>query len=280
MLSTTIYSLLSASTNSLLHGWTNKDNQIKQLIDSTKSTVLQSLYDNLNTPKAISSIIQLLEQTRIVIEQQPLSTLNIGLLEEIYTYSIQSLLNFGFTIDDLPYSHAQSATVSSKDPHQSMTIPLDELAQFRNTIRTSVLANPSSLDTKTILSECDKLRDHIHKQYNVLFIDGKDNMIWKYSQFEQSSPKEQNSKEKDIAKELNMKQKMKERVKELEEKSKINPKDMFKLTDLYSKFDENGIPTHYKNGEEIKKSQLKKLRKEYEKQTKLYNNHLAKQSQK
>ena len=36
MLSTTIYSLLSASTNSLLHGWTNKDNQIKQLIDSTK----------------------------------------------------------------------------------------------------------------------------------------------------------------------------------------------------------------------------------------------------
>ena len=37
-------------------------------------------------------------------------------------------------------------------------------------------------------------------------------MLWKYSQFEQSSPKEQNSKEKDIAKELNMKQKMKERV--------------------------------------------------------------------
>lgn len=37
-------------------------------------------------------------------------------------------------------------------------------------------------------------------------------MLWKYSQFEQSSPKEHNSKEKDIAKELNMKQKMKERV--------------------------------------------------------------------
>ncbi len=40
--------------------------------------------------------------------------------------------------------------------------------------------------------------------------------------------------------------------------------------DLYSKYDDKGIPTHYKDGEELKKSAKKKLEKEYQKQEKLY----------
>jgi len=51
----------------------------------------------------------------------------------------------------------------------------------------------------------------------------------------------------------------------------ISPLDMFKsLTQLYSKFDENGIPTHDAAGEELSKSSVKKLKKEWEKQKALY----------
>jgi hypothetical protein len=51
----------------------------------------------------------------------------------------------------------------------------------------------------------------------------------------------------------------------------LAPQDMFKSqTDLYSKFDEEGIPTHDAAGEKISKSMYKKLRKDWEKQKKLY----------
>jgi glutaminyl-tRNA synthetase len=59
----------------------------------------------------------------------------------------------------------------------------------------------------------------------------------------------------------------------------INPKDMFKnQTDLYSKFDEDGVPTHDAEGKEISKSGYKKLKKDWEKQKKLYESAQAKQN--
>jgi hypothetical protein len=46
---------------------------------------------------------------------------------------------------------------------------------------------------------------------------------------------------------------------------------MFKSqTDLYSLFDEKGIPTHDNKGEKLSKSGIKKLIKEWEKQKKLF----------
>ena len=51
----------------------------------------------------------------------------------------------------------------------------------------------------------------------------------------------------------------------------IAPEKMFlEFTDLYSKFDETGLPTHNATGEELSKSLIKKLKKEQEKQQRLY----------
>lgn len=51
----------------------------------------------------------------------------------------------------------------------------------------------------------------------------------------------------------------------------IDPKEMFKShTDLYSKFDEDGVPTHDAAGVELSKSAYKKLKKDWEKQKKLF----------
>lgn len=41
-------------------------------------------------------------------------------------------------------------------------------------------------------------------------------------------------------------------------------------TELYSEFDSSGIPTKDKRGEPLSKSAIKKLKKEWEKQKKLY----------
>ena len=56
----------------------------------------------------------------------------------------------------------------------------------------------------------------------------------------------------------------------------IDPKDMFRRQpDLYSRFDVLGLPTHDVSGIEIKKSILKKLMKDQEKQAKLYEHYLS-----
>lgn len=58
---------------------------------------------------------------------------------------------------------------------------------------------------------------------------------------------------------------------EKEAKRMLNPVDMFKgMTDLYSAFDADGVPTHDAAGEPLTKSAIKKLKKDWEKQKKLY----------
>eukprot|EP01062_Namystynia_karyoxenos_P041192 TRINITY_DN29_c0_g1_i2.p1 TRINITY_DN29_c0_g1~~TRINITY_DN29_c0_g1_i2.p1 ORF type:complete len:843 (+),score=335.89 TRINITY_DN29_c0_g1_i2:88-2616(+) len=51
----------------------------------------------------------------------------------------------------------------------------------------------------------------------------------------------------------------------------VDPKDMFRgETDKYSQFDADGVPTHDAAGAEIPKAQVKKLKKEWEKQKKIF----------
>lgn len=58
---------------------------------------------------------------------------------------------------------------------------------------------------------------------------------------------------------------------EKEARKNLSPVDMFKSeTSLYSAFDTDGLPTHDAEGKEISKNALKKLRKDWEKQKRLY----------
>eukprot|EP00298_Acanthocystis_sp_HF-20_P013831 c20521_g1_i1.p1 GENE.c20521_g1_i1~~c20521_g1_i1.p1 ORF type:complete len:633 (+),score=217.46 c20521_g1_i1:2-1900(+) len=60
-------------------------------------------------------------------------------------------------------------------------------------------------------------------------------------------------------------------VAEKQKKMSIDPKEMFKSeTDKYSQFDEDGVPTHDAEGAPLAKSGIKKLRKEWEKQKRLF----------
>ncbi len=65
-----------------------------------------------------------------------------------------------------------------------------------------------------------------------------------------------------------------EQAKQLAEKQarmSVPPEEMFRSqTDLYSQFDEFGIPTHDVSGEKLSKSALKKLKKDWDKQKSLF----------
>lgn len=56
----------------------------------------------------------------------------------------------------------------------------------------------------------------------------------------------------------------------------LSPQDMFRgQPELYSAFDEDGIPTLDAAGEKISKSMSKKLRKDWEKQKKLFESSIS-----
>jgi len=60
-------------------------------------------------------------------------------------------------------------------------------------------------------------------------------------------------------------------AKRKEELKKLPPQEMFKgETDKYSKFDDNGIPTHDAEGKELTKNAVKNLKKAWDKQKKVY----------
>ncbi|KAF3011742.1 hypothetical protein E8E14_010733 [Neopestalotiopsis sp. 37M] len=63
------------------------------------------------------------------------------------------------------------------------------------------------------------------------------------------------------------------------EKAKVKPEEMYKngeAAEKYSAWDEEGMPTKLKDGSEVPKSQLKKLKKDHDKQKKAYGEWLTK----
>ncbi|KAH6843362.1 tRNA synthetases class I (C) catalytic domain-containing protein [Chaetomium sp. MPI-CAGE-AT-0009] len=59
-------------------------------------------------------------------------------------------------------------------------------------------------------------------------------------------------------------------------KAKLSHKDMFKADTKYQEWDAEGLPTKLADGSEVPKSQVKKLKKEWERQKKLHEEYLAK----
>jgi cysteinyl-tRNA synthetase len=57
-------------------------------------------------------------------------------------------------------------------------------------------------------------------------------------------------------------------------KGKQAAQEMFKASEEFSKFDDNGIPTHNKEGEELAKNRRKKLQKEWDMQKKLHDEYI------
>ena len=150
------------------------------------------------------------------------------------------------------------------------------LGDFRQTVR----SHAKTLKATDILRECDRLRDEILPNVGVRLED---------DDGECCKVKLVNREE--LMKELEAKKKLEAaRVAEKEKKRmevaaaaaakdaqrKIPPSEMFKSeTDKYSKFDENGLPTHDLENKEISKGQLKKLQKLQQAQEKKYNEYLA-----
>ena len=155
------------------------------------------------------------------------------------------------------------------------------LSAFRDKIRTlaqNKAGNYIHVDPKEILKLCDILRDEDMVELGVALEDREDGkalvkLVDKQVLLDQRQAKLDRELQKKKEKEERLKA---EALKKQERllKGKTAPSDLFKTIE-FSAWDEKGIPTKDKEGNEVAKSRRKKLEKEYAIQEKLHAEYLA-----
>ena len=173
---------------------------------------------------------------------------------------------------------------TSSDSKEEVVGPfIDTISQFRDEIRTSA----QEKDIKRVFEACDKLRQETLPQLGVRLEDRPGlPTIWKlYDKNELLKELEKDKKEKEEKKQgsktnasaSNQNNKVIRRINQFS----LSAKDWYATqTDKYSKFDENGLPTHTEKGRELTKEELNKLKKDFSKHDEKYKQFLEKQEKK
>jgi cysteinyl-tRNA synthetase len=161
-------------------------------------------------------------------------------------------------------------------PAQKQDIAAAPFANVLSTFQASLrdLA-ATKAPAKDYLSLCDQLRD-THLWDLGIYLEDRENapaMVRPVDAELQAArdQKEAIARQKADAK-LKREREESEKKAKLAEQAKIDPKDMFR-TEEYSAWDADGVPTKDAKGDEVTKGKSKKLRKEWEKQKKLFEEH-------
>jgi cysteinyl-tRNA synthetase len=169
-----------------------------------------------------------------------------------------------------------SESDGGKNAEEILTPFINAITEFRGEVKESCIVDK---DVKKVLSICDKLRDDVLPNLGVRIEDkgNKEKSVWKFFD------KEEYLKEKEKEKELkeNKKKQKEAEAKEREHKLSLTAKEYYAtLTDKYSEFDNDGVPTKNAKGNELSKEQYNKLKKEFAKHDKQHQKWLEQQEKK
>ena len=124
-----------------------------------------------------------------------------------------------------------------------------------------------------MLKVCDSVRDNELIEVGVRLEDRPGQpSIWKFGDVDDLKKERTRKLEEEQKKQLQKEEVLKKKLAkdaEMIEKAKLPAEEMFRSSDQYSAFDEQGIPTYDVKGEPVSKSLRKKLQKTWEKQKEL-----------
>ncbi|XP_058806033.1 cysteine--tRNA ligase, cytoplasmic [Phymastichus coffea] len=254
--------------------WDSKEFDLNNNFFKVKDDIHEALCDNIDTRSVLDIIRELVSNSNIYMKD--CANPNILLLRDIAVYITKILAIFGA----IPTHHAIGFPLD--DESQSINIEetvmpyLEILSDFRDKVR----SNARTLKATEILKECDNLRDEVLPNVGVRLEDEEctGSRVKFVNKVELLKEREQKKRlEAEKMAEKDRKKAEADAVAAVKEaQKKILPKEMFKAeTDKYSKFNENGLPTHDIEGKEISKGQLKKLQKLQQAQEKRYAQYLA-----
>ncbi|GAB5362949.1 hypothetical protein AAMO2058_000842200 [Amorphochlora amoebiformis] len=241
--------------------------KLERALLATRKRVRSSLADNFDTPTALSALLSLattaqrhLDETR---QEMPLS---IDALQNVWEYISATFTNLGVIEFSRTGGLAMKETKADRGGADDL---VESIASCRARVRGALKGeNLDSDRMQKVLSWTDKARDDILPLLERKLKDLPDGSY----RIDKWTAKQQ---KQELGKSLRMKESQKEREKALQEEKKFitttPPEQLFRReTDKYSKFDDQGLPTHDASGEEISKNARKKLAKIFKRHKEKY----------
>ncbi|KAL8377981.1 hypothetical protein RB595_008594 [Gaeumannomyces hyphopodioides] len=166
------------------------------------------------------------------------------------------------------------------DPEQVAYPYVDAVAKLRDELRKVV--SSAGEDKKAILDLSDRIRDHDLTNLGVYLDDRSDGQpaLIKFVPAAKLIAAREEKAAQQAAKAAAKEEARREKERLEQErlaKAAVKPQDMYRSDEKYSEFDADGVPTKMKDGSEVTKSALKKLRKDWEKQKKANDDYVKKQ---
>lgn len=262
-------------------------------LKEAQTALHERLSDSFDTPSAITILVNIVSTANVYMTSRSRKETNVVVLHTVADWVTRILRIFGLGEGGeadgsgrriIGWGQARSAgeavaIAGGSGDREAILMPyLRTLSAFRDGVRN--LAMKSDVKVSDILALCDQLRDHEMVDLGVALDDQEDGKaLVKLVPAEQlraardeKAAAARDKADKKAASQAAAEKKRKDKL----EKGRTPPAQLYR-TDEYSKWDEEGLPTHDAKGEEVTKSKLKKLRKDYEQQQKLHEAFLADQ---
>ncbi|XP_019407545.1 PREDICTED: cysteine--tRNA ligase, cytoplasmic isoform X2 [Crocodylus porosus] len=257
--------------------WESQEIELNKSFYDKKAAVHEALCDNIDTRTVLEEMRSLISQSNsyIAAKKSARQIPNRLLLESVSSYLTQMLKIFGAIESDEIVGFPVGRNSQNVNLESTVMPYLQVLSEFREGVRQ--IAREKKVPG--VLQLSDALRDNILPELGVRFEDHEGlptvvKLVDRDTLLKEREEKKKIEEERKRKKEEAARKKQEQEAAKLA-KMKIPPNEMFKLEqDKYSKFDENGFPTHDTEGKELSKGQMKKLKKLYEAQEKLYEEYL------
>jgi cysteinyl-tRNA synthetase len=256
--------------------WHAPELELAQKLEQSQNSIDVALRDSIDTPTAFSILMELVSATNIYIAGKH-GSINRYIIIKVARYITKMLRIFGVAQEGSYDQIGLQATSSESgvSDKESLVNCAESVSKFRDAVRAETLKLESGAIKSTLLSACDNIR----KELLNLGISIEDRQAPTPSIVKILSPEqlEQYRQEEERLLQEKLERMALNEAKNAAKlaKAKVSPKEMFLgASDKYSKFDENGVPTHEVSGEELSKNARKKCLKEYEQQSELHEKYL------
>ncbi|KAF6332655.1 hypothetical protein mRhiFer1_002118 [Rhinolophus ferrumequinum] len=257
--------------------WEEEEAELNESFYSKKAAVHAALCDNVDTRTVLEEMRALVSQCNLYMAARKAARRrpNRALLETVALYLTHMLKIFGAIEEESSLGFPVGGPGTSLNLESTVMPYLQVLSEFREGVRK--IAREKKVPE--VLQLSDALRDDILPELGVRLEDHEGlptvvKLVDREMLLKEREEKKRVEEEKRKKKEEAAKRKQEQEAAKLA-KMKIPPSEMFlSESDKYSKFDENGLPTHDTEGKELSKGQAKKLKKLFEAQEKLHKEYL------
>ncbi|KAK1942006.1 putative cysteine--tRNA ligase [Phytophthora citrophthora] len=258
-----------------------EDLELLDALFSTQAQVDEALLDDLDTPRALSLVLDLVSRANSYFlaqrggseaPEEVLISLTDYVLEVLDLFGLKGLHTEFSTMMRRRFAPEQTQQVTesedvvSRDEQEAL---LRSLLKFRASVREEALRDPKQPGNARILQLCDTLRNEELPPLGIQIED----LAPGRSVFKLLSPAEREAVHAEEKQEDTATSVLRQKQQEFESLMHIAPSDLFKkspeFAGRFDTFDADGFPTH-EDGQPLTKSQHKKLAKKLVKHQKSY----------